>query len=131
MNDDAPDRRRAEGRTRVLAFHGGMGAGKTTAIRALCERWGVEDAVNSPTFSLINEYRIAATDEPIYHFDFYRIDAPAEAEALGVTDYFYSGALCLVEWPEKIAPLLPPDTVNIYIEEESDGSRSFHIAGRP
>ncbi|MDR3128899.1 MAG: tRNA (adenosine(37)-N6)-threonylcarbamoyltransferase complex ATPase subunit type 1 TsaE [Tannerellaceae bacterium] len=112
---------------RVLAFYGEMGSGKTTTIRALCKHWGIEDTVNSPTFSLINEYRIEATGEAVYHFDFYRVADSTEAERLGVTDFFYSGSLCLIEWPEKVSSLLPSDTVSIYIDEEADGSRSFHI----
>lgn len=116
-----------KGGTRVVAFHGAMGSGKTTTIRTLCRYWGVEETVNSPTFSLINEYRIGSTGERVYHFDFYRIADSIEAERLGVTDYFYGGALCLVEWPEKVSSLLPADTVRVYIHEEADGSRSFRI----
>ncbi|MDR3137513.1 MAG: tRNA (adenosine(37)-N6)-threonylcarbamoyltransferase complex ATPase subunit type 1 TsaE [Tannerellaceae bacterium] len=115
-----------EGR-RVVAFYGEMGSGKTTTIGRLCRRWGVEGRVNSPTFSLINTYRIACTGEVVYHFDFYRIKDAEEAERLGVWEYFDSGALCLVEWPERVASLLPVDTVRVYIREEEDGSRRFKI----
>lgn len=110
----------------VFAFRGTMGAGKTTLTKAICEELGVEDPVNSPTFAIINEYR-TATAELIYHFDFYRINKIDEAYDFGYEDYFYSGAICLIEWPEKIEKLLPSDTVNIYITEQSDGSRLLQI----
>ena len=84
----------------VFAFRGNMGAGKTTFIKAICEELGVEDVINSPTFAIINEYRSSETGELIYHFDFYRINKPSEAEDIGTEDYFYSGALCFIEWPE-------------------------------
>jgi tRNA threonylcarbamoyladenosine biosynthesis protein TsaE len=100
-----------------------MGAGKTTFIRAVCENLGVEDVVNSPTFSIINEYKSGKTGESVYHFDFYRIGRPDEARETGAEDYFYSGALCFLEWPENIEPLLPEGTVKIIIKELSDGKR--------
>ena len=109
----------------VFAFYGKMGSGKTTFIKALCEELGVEDVINSPTFAIINEYRSIETSELIYHFDFYRINKISEAQDISVEDYFYSGALCLIEWPEKIEPLLPDDTVHITIEEIEDGSREI------
>jgi tRNA threonylcarbamoyladenosine biosynthesis protein TsaE len=115
-----------DGRT-VFAFHGKMGAGKTTFIKAICEELGVEDVINSPTFAIINEYRSSTTAELIYHFDFYRIDKPAEAENIGTEDYFFSGALCFIEWPEKIAELLPYDTVHVFLTENEDGSRTVNI----
>jgi tRNA threonylcarbamoyladenosine biosynthesis protein TsaE len=105
----------------VFAFYGKMGAGKTTFIKALCEALGVEDVINSPTFAIINEYRSDTTNELIYHFDFYRILHPAEAQYLGAEDYFYSGALCFIEWPEKVEELLPADTVRITITEHENG----------
>ncbi|MDR1624814.1 MAG: tRNA (adenosine(37)-N6)-threonylcarbamoyltransferase complex ATPase subunit type 1 TsaE [Tannerellaceae bacterium] len=113
----------------VFAFHGNMGAGKTTFIKAICEELGVTDVINSPTFALINEYRSGASGELIYHFDFYRINKQSEAEDLGVGDYFYSGALCFIEWPEKIEALLPEDVVNISITENPDGSRTVTEQG--
>ena len=85
----------------VFAFRGNMGAGKTTFIKAICEELGVEDVINSPTFAIINEYRSSETGELIYHFDFYRINKPSEAEDIGTEDYFYSGALCFIEWPTE------------------------------
>ncbi|GHT30582.1 tRNA (adenosine(37)-N6)-threonylcarbamoyltransferase complex ATPase subunit type 1 TsaE [Bacteroidia bacterium] len=111
----------------VFAFHGEMGAGKTTFIKAICEELGVTDVINSPTFAIINEYRSDTTGELIYHFDFYRINKLSEAEDLGVDDYFYSGALCFIEWPEKIEELLPEDVVNATIREQADGSRILEM----
>lgn len=111
----------------VFAFHGAMGAGKTTFIKALCEELGVDDVINSPTFAIINEYRSATTGELIYHFDFYRINKVSEAEDIGTEDYFYSGALCFIEWPEKIEDLLPGDVINVTIEENEDHSRTITI----
>lgn len=111
----------------VFAFYGAMGAGKTTFIKAICEELGVEDVINSPTFAIINEYRSDTTGELIYHFDFYRINKPSEAEDIGTEDYFYSGALCFIEWPEKIEDLLPGDVVNVAISENPDGSRTVEI----
>ena len=111
----------------VFAFNGNMGAGKTTFIKAVCEELGVEDVINSPTFSIINEYRSETTGELIYHFDFYRINKINEAYDMGTEDYFYSGALCFIEWPEKIQELLPENTVFIDIIEQPDGSRSLTI----
>jgi tRNA threonylcarbamoyladenosine biosynthesis protein TsaE len=108
---------------KVFAFEGNMGAGKTTFIKAICEESGVEDVINSPTFSIINEYRSSITGELIYHFDFYRINRISEAQETGANDYFYSGALCLIEWPEKIKELLPENTVYVSIREQPDGSR--------
>lgn len=111
----------------VFAFHGPMGAGKTTFIKAICEELGVEDVINSPTFAIINEYRSEITSELIYHFDFYRINKLSEAEEIGTEDYFYSGALCFIEWPEKIEDLLPGDVVEVTISENPDGSRTVEI----
>jgi tRNA threonylcarbamoyladenosine biosynthesis protein TsaE len=108
---------------KVFAFEGNMGAGKTTFIKAVCEELGVEDVINSPTFSIINEYRSSITGELIYHFDFYRINKISEAQEIGVDDYFYSGALCFIEWPEKIKKLLPDHTVFVNIKEQPGGLR--------
>lgn len=111
----------------VFAFYGSMGVGKTTFIKAICEELGVEDVINSPTFAIINEYRSSDTGELIYHFDFYRINKLSEAQDIGTEDYFYSGALCFIEWPEKIDELLPGDVVNVRITENEDGSRSVTV----
>ena len=113
------------GRT-VVALRGEMGAGKTTLIRALAEVMGVEDQVTSPTFALVNEYR-SAKGERLFHFDFYRIDDLREAYDLGYEEYFYSGDLCLVEWPEKVEPLLPEEVVELTIRVDSPTERTFEI----
>ena len=110
---------------RLIAFHASMGAGKTTFITALCRRLGVRsDAVSSPTFAIVNEYR-TASGEPVYHFDFYRITKLEEALDIGLYDYLDSGARCLMEWPENIAPLLPEDTLAVSIEADPDGRRTL------
>lgn len=108
----------------VFAFYGKMGAGKTTFIKAVCEYLGVEDVINSPTFAIVNEYR-AASGELIYHFDFYRIKKLEEVYDMGYEDYFYSGALCFIEWPELVEELLPEDAVKVTIAENEDGTRSI------
>ena len=113
----------AMGEHTLFAFYGKMGAGKTTFIKALCEALGVEDPVTSPTFALVNEYRSATTGELIYHFDFYRIKKLEEVYDMGYEDYFYSGAICFIEWPELVEDLLPGDAVRVDIVEEADGSR--------
>jgi tRNA threonylcarbamoyladenosine biosynthesis protein TsaE len=107
----------------VFAFYGKMGVGKTTFIKAICEELGVTDVINSPTFAIVNEYRSDTTAELIYHFDFYRIKKIEEIYDMGYEDYFYSGALCFIEWPELIEDLLPGDAVRIDISEQKDGSR--------
>ncbi len=109
----------------VFAFYGKMGAGKTTFIKAVCEELGVTDVINSPTFAIVNEYRSDTTGELIYHFDFYRIKKLDEVYDMGYEDYFYSGALCFIEWPELVEELLPGDAVTVRIEEQPDGSRTI------
>lgn len=113
------------GHRRVFAFYGGMGAGKTTFIKALCQQLGVKDAVTSPTFAIVNEY--GSDIGPIYHFDFYRIKNLAEVMDLGFDDYAYSGHLCLMEWPELIEDLLPDNTVSVHIEETDNGMRKVTV----
>ena len=112
---------------RVFAFYGKMGAGKTTFVKAICEVLGVEDVITSPTFAIINEYRSETTAELIYHFDFYRIKKLEEVYDLGYEDYFYSGALCFIEWPELVEELLPLDAKKVTITENSDGSRTITL----
>lgn len=112
----------------VYAFYGEMGAGKTTFINALCKALGVEDdTTNSPSFSIINEYRSDTTAELIYHFDLYRLESLEEAFDIGVEDYFDSGALCFLEWPERIDDILPGDTVKVNIIVNDDDTRTITI----
>ncbi|MBO7114373.1 MAG: tRNA (adenosine(37)-N6)-threonylcarbamoyltransferase complex ATPase subunit type 1 TsaE [Bacteroidaceae bacterium] len=125
IEDAAREFIRNMGDDTVFAFYGKMGAGKTTFIKALCKLLGVEDEVNSPTFAIINEYRSETTAELIYHFDFYRIKKLEEVYDLGYEDYFYSGALCFIEWPELVEELLPLDAKKVTITENSDGSRNI------
>lgn len=117
----------AMGDNTVFAFHGEMGAGKTTFIKAICNELGVDDSITSPTFAIVNEYR-SNTGELIYHFDFYRINKTEEVYDFGYEDYFYSGSICFIEWPEKIEGLLPHDTIHVTIKELSDSSREITIA---
>ena len=116
---------RSLGRRTVVAFRGGMGAGKTTLIREIVAALGSADTVTSPTFAIVNQYK--AGKERIHHFDFYRIDDQREAYDFGYEEYFYSGDLCLVEWPEKIEPLLPEHTMNVRITVDSETARTFEI----
>ena len=110
------------GEHKVFAFYGKMGAGKTTFVKAICEELGVEDVITSPTFAIVNEYE--AHDQSIFHFDFYRIKRLEEVYDMGYEDYFYSGALCFIEWPELIDDLLPEDAVKVTITENADGTRT-------
>ena len=113
------------GDNRMIALYGSMGAGKTTFTTALCRRLGVvEDAVSSPTFAIVNEYR-TASGEPMYHFDFYRIERLSEALDIGFYDYVDSGCLCIMEWPENIEDLLPEETLRVSISVLPDGSRKL------
>ena len=127
IQESAKEFVRRMGDDTVFAFYGKMGAGKTTFIKALCKELGVEDEVNSPTFAIINEYRSATTAELIYHFDFYRIKKLEEVYDLGYEDYFYSGALCFIEWPELVEELLPLDAKKVTITENSDGTRTITL----
>jgi tRNA threonylcarbamoyladenosine biosynthesis protein TsaE len=112
------------GDNKVFAFHGSMGAGKTTFIKAVCEELGVIETVSSPTFAIINEYK-DGEGRPIFHFDFYRINKLEEVYDFGYEDYFYSGNLCFIEWPELVESILPENTVKISIQEQDDGSRNI------
>ena len=127
--DELPDVARAVirslGRRTVVAFRGGMGAGKTTLIREIVAALGSADTVTSPTFAIVNQYK--AGKERIHHFDFYRIDDQREAYDFGYEEYFYSGNLCLVEWPEKIEELLPDDTMTVRIRVDGPEQRTLFI----
>jgi tRNA threonylcarbamoyladenosine biosynthesis protein TsaE len=116
---------------RVFAFYGKMGAGKTTFIKAICEELGVEDVITSPTFAIVNEYTsqssLLTPNDSIFHFDFYRIKKLEEVYDMGFEDYFYSGSLCFIEWPELIEEVLPEDAVKVTIEENADGTRSVKL----
>ena len=119
------------GDRKVFAFYGKMGAGKTTFIKAICEELGVEDVITSPTFAIINEYtpnsQLLTPNSPIFHFDFYRIKKLEEVYDMGYEDYFYSGALCFIEWPELIEEVLPEDAVKVTITEQADGTRTINF----
>lgn len=112
------------GTLRIIIFYGNMGAGKTTMIKALCKKMGVTDNVTSPTFAIMNEYDL--NGEPVYHFDFYRINAESEAYDLGYENFFYSGNYCFVEWPEKIINLLTFSHAKIHISE-LNGTRTIKL----
>lgn len=114
---------------KIIAFFAPMGAGKTTFTTALCRRLGVKDAVCSPTFTIVNEY-LSSDGEPVYHFDFYRINRAAEALDIGFYDYMDSGNLCLIEWPENIEELLPEETLAVHISVNPDGSRTLSWSDR-
>ena len=110
------------GRT-LVAFYAPMGAGKTTFTTAVCKELGVEeDAISSPTFAIVNEYR-GKGGRPVFHFDFYRIESPSEALDIGLYDYLDSGELCLMEWPGNVEGLLPEETLHVQISVQPDGSR--------
>ena len=115
----------AIGSERLIALYGSMGAGKTTFTAALCKVLGVEDPVCSPTFTLVNEYRLP-DGELFYHFDFYRLKNSREALDIGLYDYLDSGCLCLMEWPEVIEELLPEETLAVHIDTLPDGSRILY-----
>lgn len=110
------------GDEKVFAFYGDLGAGKTTFIKSVCGRLGVDSPVNSPTFAIINEY--GSPNGPVYHFDFYRIKQPSEAYDIGCEDYFYSGQYCFIEWPEKLENLLP-ECREVRLSVLPDGKREM------
>lgn len=112
-----------KGGNRLIAFDGKMGAGKTTFIKAVCEELGVEDVITSPTFAIVNEYT-DGQGEPVYHFDFYRIKRSEELLDMGGEEYFYSGCLCLMEWPDMVEEYLPEETLYVKIEEQANGLRT-------
>ena len=114
------------GNDTIFAFYGNMGAGKTTFIKAVCEELGVEDVINSPTFAIVNEY-LAGNGNTIYHFDCYRINKIVEALDMGCQDYFDSGNLCFIEWPENIEEILPEEAVVVHINVQDNDSRIIEI----
>ena len=111
---------------KIFAFFGTMGVGKTTFIKALCNELGVAEIVTSPTFALVNEYQ-TGLGKVIFHFDFYRIEKVEEVYDFGYEEYFYSGNYCFIEWPEKVAEILPEDVVYVHIVENEDGSRTINL----
>ena len=116
------------GKHRVFAFHGNMGAGKTTLIKQLCEEMGTQDVVNSPTFAIVNVYDVSTPYVgEVYHFDCYRLKDIREAMDFGAEEYLYSGNYCFIEWPEMISVLLPEDTVDVYIEVLDNGERCLSM----
>jgi tRNA threonylcarbamoyladenosine biosynthesis protein TsaE len=111
----------------VWLFRGEMGSGKTTLIKEVCRGLGVDDVMSSPTFSIVNEYR-TQDDRQVFHFDFYRIRSEAEAYDIGAEEYFYSGAPCFIEWPEKIPSLIPPNYAEVDITIENETERTIAIS---
>ena len=126
INDAASKLLSLTGDNKVFAFHGEMGAGKTTFIHAFCEALLVKDPVTSPTFSIINQYK-TERGETVYHLDLYRIKDENEAINAGIEDCLFSGDLCLVEWPEKVPGIFPPGTLHIYISSVDDNTRKLRI----
>ncbi|MGQ1890398.1 tRNA (adenosine(37)-N6)-threonylcarbamoyltransferase complex ATPase subunit type 1 TsaE [Thermophagus sp. OGC60D27] len=112
----------------VVAFYGDMGVGKTTFIKGLCRAMGVSDPVTSPSFAIVNKY-VTSDERSIFHFDFYRLKNVNEVFDIGYEDYFYSGDICLIEWPEKIAEVLPADRLDVWMAENPDGTRSLRYEG--
>jgi tRNA threonylcarbamoyladenosine biosynthesis protein TsaE len=127
INEAAKEFVRGMGDNTVFAFNGGMGVGKTTFIKAVCEELGVKEVINSPTFAILNEYYSEAVAGVVYQFDFYRIHSVREAYDIGAADYFDSGALCFIEWPDKVESLLPDTTVFVDMVEQEDGLRILTI----
>lgn len=116
------------GDNRAIAFYGGMGAGKTTFIKAVCHQLGVTDSITSPTFAIVNEYA-DGEENPVYHFDFYRIKKVDEVRDISFDEYAYSGYFCFMEWPELIEELLPEETVRVTIKELDNGERCLEVNG--
>jgi tRNA threonylcarbamoyladenosine biosynthesis protein TsaE len=116
----------AIGGKNIIAFSGEMGAGKTTLIQALCKSLGVRSEVNSPTFSLVNQY-FTEDGQSIFHFDLYRIEDPSELFDMGYEEYFFSGDLCFIEWPEKASHLIPEEALRVKIQVKADQSRELQF----
>ena len=119
----------ATSKSKMLLFYGEMGVGKTTLIKEICKELGTEDVANSPTFSLVNEYH-TANKKIVYHFDFYRIEDENEAYDIGIEDYFYSEAWCLIEWPQNIENLLPLESTEIHISVLENGNRTIQLKNK-
>ena len=111
--------------TKTMLFYGDMGVGKTTLIKALVKALGSNDDITSPTFSIVNEYNVI--NDKVYHFDFYRIEDETEVYDIGIEEYLYSGHWCFIEWPDKIAGILPNDADISYIKFNTDGSRTLEM----
>lgn len=124
--DAAAEKVLAQNIKKTILFHAGMGVGKTTFIKAIARQLGVKDMTSSPTFSLVNEYE-TADGEILYHFDLYRINTEEEGYDMGLDEYFYSGNLCLIEWPEKTPNLIPIDHTSIVIKQLPDGRRHLTV----
>ena len=116
-------------KSKTLLFYGEMGVGKTTLIKEICKELGIEDVANSPTFSLVNEYHTTKS-EIVYHFDFYRIEDENEAYDIGIEDYFYANAWCLIEWPQNIENLLPLESTEIHISIQENGDRNIQLKNK-
>ncbi len=116
------------GKYKVVAFYGGMGVGKTTFIRNLCQEMGVSEHITSPSFALVNEYE-GKDGKIIFHFDFYRLKNEAEVFDMGYEDYFFSNNYCFIEWPEKVSGVLPDNRLDVHMVENEDGSRTMKVSG--
>lgn len=127
IDDAARQLLEAIGEQRVVALSGKMGAGKTTLTSAMMRVLGMDDEASSPTFAIVNEYHSSKTGQTVYHFDFYRLESPAEALEIGIEDYWESGSLCIMEWTENIEAILPDDTLTVEIRELDDHSREITI----
>lgn len=125
--DDAAKKLLSGGLKQIILFHAPMGAGKTTLIKALASQLGVRDMTSSPTFSLVNEYEISDEGKLLYHFDLYRLNNEEEAYDMGMDEYFYSGNMCFIEWPEKTPNLIPMDHSSLHIKVLPDGRRQVIV----
>lgn len=126
LNEIAQKAIKYAGEEKIWLFYGEMGAGKTTFIKEICKILGIQDVVNSPTFSIVNEYKHENGDT-FYHLDLYRINHESEAMDIGIEDYFYSGNYCFIEWPSKIQSLIPDTYLSIEIHAEAGGERKFNF----